>query len=56
MTNVTYAKLVSELDGTETIIKIQNGISYSIPSDPANSDYQVYLSWLNGEEENEAIS
>jgi len=29
---------------------------WSIPMDEANSDYQAYLRWLNGEEENGTIS
>ena len=28
----------------------ENGMSYSIPTDPANSDYQEYLKWT--EEQN----
>ena len=28
----------------------------AIPMDEANSDYQRYLRWLNGEEENGTIS
>ena len=34
----------------------EDGTEYWIPQDPANSDYQAYLRWLNGEEENGTIS
>jgi len=33
-----------------------DGTTSVIPADPANSDYQAYLRWLNGEEENGTIS
>jgi hypothetical protein len=33
-----------------------DGTTSTIPADPANSDYQRYLRWLNGEEENDTIS
>ena len=33
-----------------------DGKEWWIPTDPANSDYQRYLRWLNGGEENGTIS
>jgi hypothetical protein len=41
-----------EIDGKSYIelVDVDKRI-YSIPKDPANSDYQRYLRWLNGEEE-----
>jgi hypothetical protein len=33
-------------DNNITIIKLDNDIYYSIPSDPANTDYQAYLAWV----------
>jgi hypothetical protein len=39
----------------QTIIKLEeNGIVYSIPADPANSDYQRYLRWLENPEADES--
>lgn len=29
----------------------ENGFSYTIPTDPANSDYQAYLRWLENPNE-----
>lgn len=44
-----YTKITTPLNGT--IIQYEeNGILYSIPVDPANSDYQQYLKWT--EEQN----
>jgi hypothetical protein len=34
----------------------ENGVRYSFAQDEANPDYQRYLRWLNGEEENGTIS
>ncbi len=33
-----------------------NGHYFYIPKDESNSEYQRYLRWLNGEEENGTIS
>jgi hypothetical protein len=45
-------------NGNETIQYEENGVLYSIPTDPANSDYQRYLRWLENPdaEENGTIS
>ena len=42
--------------GNEVIWYEENGIRYSFQKDPANSDYQAYLRWINGEEENNRLS
>jgi hypothetical protein len=34
----------------------EDGSESNIPIEPANSDYQAYLRWLNGEEENGTLS
>ena len=47
MSQFTYEEL-------ETVIKRSDGAF--IPKDESNSDYQAYLRWLNGEEENGTIS
>jgi hypothetical protein len=36
-------KTITSGTGCETIQFEENGIVYSIPKDPANSDYQAYL-------------
>ena len=41
MDNITYT--VIEFMGEEVITYKKDGIVYSIPKDPANSDYQAYL-------------
>ena len=41
-----YEKITFE-DGVETIMRYDDdGITYSIPLNEANSDYQRYLRWL----------
>jgi|TARA_R100000388_G_scaffold76178_2_gene55350 hypothetical protein len=34
----------------ETVKKTINGVEFFIPFDEANTDYQEYLKWCNGEE------
>ena len=34
------------VDGEELLVATENGRLYWIPKDPANSDYQRYLRWL----------
>ena len=41
----------TNISGQEIIWYEENGFRYSFVKDPANSDYQRYLRWLNGEEE-----
>ena len=54
----TYTEKLNEL-GKVYIERLDSerpeSISY-IPLDLGNSDYQAYLRWLNGEEENGTIS
>ena len=47
---------VIELETGNVIWYEENGFRISFTADPANSDYQAYLRWLNGEEENSTIS
>jgi len=51
----TYEVIENEF-GTTIARTDENGIVTWIPAEPANSDYQRYLRWLNGEEENGTIS
>ena len=43
--SLRYEVVIDPFNGKETINAWDdtNGIMYSIPSDPANSDYQAYL-------------
>jgi hypothetical protein len=49
---------VKEFMGEEFISLEKDGILYSIPKDPANSDYQRYLRWLENpnEEDNGGLN
>jgi hypothetical protein len=51
-------KTISVLDIEYSYIEAINddGTISSIPKVESNSDYQAYLRWLNGEEENGTIS
>lgn len=51
----TYQLTETDL-GDNLIVIDKNGVASAIPIDPANSDYQAYLRWLNGEEETGTIS
>jgi len=42
-----YSYLENEL--TELKMIHSDGMEYSVPQDPANSDYQAYLVWLKQE-------
>lgn len=52
---IKYKEIVSPISGNKVInADLENGIVLSIPIDPANSDYQRYLRWLenpNAEEQ-----
>lgn len=45
MTN-TYIEVTNQLGGKSILKTDENGNQWSIPTDPANSDYQAYLRWL----------
>lgn len=49
MTNKYEVRYIGSEDGQEIIFRTTDGAW--IPKEPANSDYQAYLRWLNGEEE-----
>jgi len=50
-----YEKVTYE-DGLETIMRYDDsGITNSIPLNPANSDYQRYLAWLENPEAEQFI-
>ena len=38
-------KLKNTLDGGQIVIRVEDNAC--IPFDPANTDYQAYLAWLN---------
>lgn len=51
-----YEEITNEL-GAKSILKTdEDGKAWMIPTDPANSDYQAYLRWLNGEDESGTLS
>jgi len=53
----TYRTETSELSGNELLIRIDSdGKEWLIPTDPANSDYQRYLRWLENPDADEAQS
>ena len=47
-----YTELETPL-GNIVITYEENGVLYTIPKDPANSDYQRYLRWLENPETDE---
>ena len=46
MANPTYKVVTTPTGNTVINAWYDNGLMLSIPTDPANSDYQVYLEWL----------
>jgi hypothetical protein len=50
---ITY-KLVKNINGEVVSVNSSNGLA--IPFDPANTDYQAYLAWLNEGNEPEAAN
>ena len=52
----TYQKITTSI-GTEIIIRNDDdGNAWSFPTDPANSDYQRYLRWLDNPNEVEHLT
>ena len=43
---IKYEVIETPLGNTVINADLGNGTMLSIPSDPANSDYQAYLRWL----------
>jgi hypothetical protein len=44
---IKYTEVIDEMSGYKCIrAELGNGVELSIPSDPANSDYQAYLASL----------
>lgn len=51
-----YNVIQDDLNNCQIIWYEENGFRYSFTDkDPANSDYQAYLRWLNGEEEQKGM-
>ena len=48
-----YTELETPL-GNSVITYEENGVLYTIPKDPANSDYQRYLRWVEDPEADES--
>ena len=46
MTNPTYEIIETPFGGTTINVMYDTGIMLSIPTDPANSDYQAYLAYV----------
>jgi hypothetical protein len=40
---ITY-KIITDIDGL--VVAVNRSDGWSIPFDPANTDYQAYLAWL----------
>jgi hypothetical protein len=38
-----YNEIIDEITGKKVFWYEENGVRYSFPEDPANSDYQAYL-------------
>jgi hypothetical protein len=53
---IQYETYFNSLGDEYVKATLEDGRLLFIPNDPANSDYQRYLRWLNGEEENGTIS
>lgn len=51
----TYIEIIDESTGTKTIERTDaDGQVWSIPTDPANSDYQRYLRWVENPDADES--
>jgi hypothetical protein len=51
-----YTAVTDENTGRTIIFYEENGFKYSFLDDPANSDYQRYLRWLENPDADEAQS
>ena len=51
---ITYTEIYDDIKTPPTLLAIKkeddNGNVWSIPINPANSDYQAYLAWLENPE------
>ncbi len=53
--SIEYKEVVSPISGNKVInADLGNGTVLSIPCDPANSDYQRYLRWLENPDADES--
>ena len=48
--NPRYEEITTPMGNKVINAYFDDGIIYSIPTDPANSDYQRYLAWLENPE------
>lgn len=53
---IEYETYVTQSGDEYVKAVLPDGREMSIPNDPANSDYQRYLRWLNGEDESGILS
>ena len=51
---IKYEEVADEI-GNQNIKRDVDGVITWIPKDLANSDYQRYLRWLNGEDEAQSL-
>lgn len=51
---MTYEEITTDF-GSYIKRTDEDGLIWSIPTDPTNSDYQQYLAWLNGKAKKDGV-